>query len=58
MDEENKVPLDYYLLPAIDINPGKLLLAQDNGVALDTYRFDTLDYFFGMARRAKIREAA
>ena len=34
MDEENKAPLDYYLLPAIDINPGKLLLAQDNGVGL------------------------
>jgi hypothetical protein len=58
MDEENKAPLDYYLLPAIDITPGKLLLAQDNGVGLDTYRFDTLDYFFGMAQRARIREAA
>lgn len=58
MDEENKAPLDYYLLPAIDITPGKLLLAQDNGVGLDTYRFDTLDYFLGMAQRARIREAA
>ena len=58
MDEENKAPLDYYLLPAIDITPGKLLLAQDNGVGLDTYRFDTLDYFFGMAQRTRIPEAA
>jgi hypothetical protein len=58
MDAENKEPLDYYLLPAIDINLGKLLLAEDNRVGLDTYRFDTLDYFFGMARRARIPEAA
>jgi DNA invertase Pin-like site-specific DNA recombinase len=58
MDTENKEPLDYYLLPAIDINLGKLLLAEDNGVALDTYRFDTLEYFFGMAQHTRIPEAA
>ena len=58
MDTQNEAPLDYYLLPAIDINLGKLLLAEENGVLLDTYRFDTLDYFFGMARRARILEAA
>ena len=34
MDADNKEPLDYYLLPAIDINLGKLLLAEDNGVGL------------------------
>ena len=58
MDSENKEPLDYYLLPAIDISLGKLLLAESNGAGLDTYRFDTLDYFFGMAQRARIPEAA
>jgi hypothetical protein len=58
MDTQNEAPLDYYLLPAIDINLGKLQLAEENGVLLDTYRFDTLDYFFGMARRARILEAA
>ena len=57
MDADNKEPLDYYLLPAIDINLGKLLLAENNGAGLDTYRFDTLDYFFGMARRARIEAA-
>ena len=58
MDTANKDPLDYYLLPSIDITLGKLLLAEDNGFSLDTYRFDTLDYFFGMAQRARIPEAA
>jgi hypothetical protein len=58
MDADNKAPKDYYLLPAIDITLGKLLLAEDNGVGLDTYRFDSLDYFFGMAQRARLPEAA
>lgn len=58
MDASNKDPLDYYLLPSIDITLGRLLLSEDNGVGLDTYRFDTLDYFFGMAQRARIPEAA
>jgi len=34
-------PLDYYLLPRIDMAFEKLLLAEDNGVSLDTYRFET-----------------
>ena len=58
MDAENREAFDYYLLPSIDLNMGKLTLAEENGVSLDTYRFNTLDFFFGMARRAKIPEAA
>jgi DNA invertase Pin-like site-specific DNA recombinase len=58
MDSDNRHPLDYYLLPSIDINLGKLLLAEANRVGLDTYRYDTLDYFFGMAQRTEIPEAA
>ena len=58
MDADNRDPLDYYLLPHIDLTYDRLLLAEDNPVSLDTYRFDTLDFFFGMARRALIPEAA
>lgn len=58
MDIVNKEPLDYYLLPLIDINIDKLQLSEDNGVNLDTYRFETLDFFFGMAERVKIQVAA
>jgi hypothetical protein len=36
----------------------KLLLAEDNAVSLDTYRFVNLDFFFGMAQRARITGAA
>jgi DNA invertase Pin-like site-specific DNA recombinase len=58
MDAENREPFDYYLLPSIDLSIENLTLAEENGVSLDTYRFNTLDFFFGMARRAKIPEAA
>ena len=35
-----------------------LRLAEESGVYLDANRFGTLDYFFGMAKRAKLQEAA
>ena len=35
-----------------------LRVAEENGIYLDGYRFDTLDYFLGMAERIKFQEAA
>jgi hypothetical protein len=35
-----------------------LRVAEENGVYLDTYRFETLDYFLGMAERVKLQETA
>jgi DNA invertase Pin-like site-specific DNA recombinase len=58
MDAENREPFDYYLLPSIGLEMGKLTLGEENGVSLDTYRFNTLDFFFGMASRTRIPEAA
>ncbi len=58
MDATNQKPLDYYLLPAIDIQSFKLTFKEDNGFELDTYRFDNLDAFFMMVERVKIPEAA
>jgi hypothetical protein len=58
MDAENLEPFDYYLLPSIDLEMGRLTLAEENCVSLDTYRFDTLDFFFGMAKRTRIPEVA
>lgn len=54
----NQDILDYYLLPRIDLTFEQLLLAEDNALSLDTYRFDTLEFFLGMAKRTKIMEAA
>jgi DNA invertase Pin-like site-specific DNA recombinase len=58
MDEENRAPLDYYLLPRLDMTLPRIRLADHNGMALDAYRFTTLDPLFGMAARAKLLEVA
>ncbi|MDG1286181.1 MAG: recombinase family protein [Rickettsiales bacterium] len=58
MDAQNQQPLDYYLLPAIDIENPKLRLSEHNGLALDAYRFDDLEAFFVMTEREAIKEPA
>ena len=58
MDELNKAPLDYYLLPSIDMSVSRLKLAEQNGLSLDAYRFENLDFFFALSGRAKFAEAA
>ena len=58
MDATNEAIRDYYLLPGIDMTWENLRMAEDNGVYLDAYRFETLDFFLGMAERVKIQEAA
>ena len=58
MTATNEAIRDYYLLPAIDMTWENLRIAEENGVYLDGYRFDTLDYFLGMAERVKFEEAA
>jgi DNA invertase Pin-like site-specific DNA recombinase len=58
MRADNVEPLDYYLLPRLDLTFERLKLAEDNPIGLEAYRFDDLDFFVGMARRARIAEAA
>jgi len=58
MTATNEAIRDYYLLPGIDMTWENLRVAEENGVYLDGYRFDTLDYFLGMAERIKLQEAA
>ena len=58
MDALNKQPLDYYLLPLLDMSLPRLRLAEDNGVSLDSYRFDTLDALFALTARIHLLEVA
>jgi DNA invertase Pin-like site-specific DNA recombinase len=58
MNGNNRAPLDYYLLPRIDIEHPKVRLAEENGLALDAYRFNALDFFYELARPVRIAEAA
>jgi DNA invertase Pin-like site-specific DNA recombinase len=57
MDATNEGIRDYYVLPGIDMMWENLRIAEANGIYLDTYRFDTLDFFFGMAERVNLEEA-
>lgn len=58
MVADNKSILDYYLLPGLDVEQPKLRLAESNSIALDTYRFDDLEPFFLLTKRAAIPEVA
>jgi DNA invertase Pin-like site-specific DNA recombinase len=56
MDASNTAPLDYYLLPALDIEQPHLRLREQNSFALDAYRFDDLQPFFMMTERTHLQE--
>lgn len=58
LDEANQAPLDYYLLPRLDFGQQGFNLADHNSIEFESYRFDSLDYLYGMAARARIRRAA
>lgn len=58
MDENNAKPLDYYLLPSLDMTDRRLRLAEQNPLALDAYRFDSLEFLYALAMRADFMEAA
>ncbi|OPY84050.1 MAG: hypothetical protein A4E65_00369 [Syntrophorhabdus sp. PtaU1.Bin153] len=59
MNATNDKIQDFYLLPTGEIQKKSLLLAKDNGAFWDSFRFDSLDFFFTMARRTSIiRRAA
>lgn len=58
MDAANEHPLDYYLLPRLDMREATLRLAEFNGLSLDAYRFASLTSFYQMAARTRFREAA
>ena len=56
MDGKNEAVLDYYLLPLPMLDTNRIRLAEENGLMLDGFRFETLEHFFAMAERALISE--
>ena len=58
MDDTNEAALDYYLLPLAELHTKRIRLAEENGLILDAFRFETLEFFFAMAERARISELA
>ena len=58
MDASNLAPLDYYVLPSLDVKEARLRIKEDNGLFLDGYRYESLDYFFGIAQTVRAVVAA
>ncbi len=58
MNATNTAPLDFFLIPLIDISSSKWNLAENNSFDFDAYRFDSLDYLFLLAEQAHIRLVA
>lgn len=54
----NDAPLDFYLLPWLDFGQPGIRLGDYNPIEFESYRFDTLDYLYRMAERARLRRAA
>lgn len=58
LDPSNQAPLDYYLLPRLDFAQPRISLTDHNPVEFESYHFDSLEYLYGMAERARIRRIA
>jgi len=58
MDASNHKPFDYYLFPHLDLVVQRVRLTEDNGLSLDSYRFDTPDYLYDIAAPVRFTEAA
>jgi DNA invertase Pin-like site-specific DNA recombinase len=56
MTNNNETPLDYYLLPSIDLAVFRLRLAESNPLDIDAYRFDSLDILLRLVERVRIKE--
>ena len=57
LNPSNQAALDYYLLPRLDFGLPRISLSDHNPVEFESYRFETLDYLYGMAERIRLRRA-
>jgi DNA invertase Pin-like site-specific DNA recombinase len=58
MDDGNAAPLDYFVLPALDVRAPRLRVGENNFIGIDAYRYDSLDFFVGMAEQVSVEVAA
>ena len=58
MDRQNEAVQDYYVLPRINLPGPQVRMGEHNGLALDAFRFDTLDQLYEMAARVHLTEVA
>lgn len=58
LDYTNTAIKDYYLLPRLDFMCQKISIGEFNPVELESFRFENLNYLFGMAERVKWKHIA
>jgi hypothetical protein len=58
MDDGNAAPLDYFVLPSLDVRAQRLRVGETNFIGIDAYRYDSLDFFVGMAEQVSVEVAA
>ncbi len=54
MDCENQAVQDYFVFPRTELPGPQALLGEHNGLALDSFRFETLDQFYEMAAHVPV----
>lgn len=58
MNADNDAPLDYFLLPGVELEMPRVAIGNRNAVELESFRFDDLNFFFRMSERYKLRRVA
>ena len=54
LDADNTAERDYYLLPRLNFGSTPLHLAEQNPAELECFRFESLDFFYGLTRRTSV----
>jgi DNA invertase Pin-like site-specific DNA recombinase len=54
LDPTNACELDYYLLPQLDLPKQEIRMGQRNREQFECFRFEDLDFFYGMAQRERV----
>ena len=58
LNPTNTAIKDYYLLPRLDFMCDKISIGEFNPIELESFRFENLNYLFGMAERVKWKYTA
>jgi hypothetical protein len=55
LDPSNETELDYYVLPRLNFGPARIQITERNATEFECFRFDDLNFFYGLTRRANVR---
>ncbi len=55
LDPANAAELDYYLLPRLDLPNQELQVTARNSAEIECFRFDDLNFFYGMSERERLQ---